>query len=150
MLLWSENGLQAQPTVKGQTMHTIEIDFDVFKELTTRRANEDVTYNDVLRELLHLGPARRETRPVDGTSEGQAWRVKGVLFPDGTAFRAKYKGETHTGQVEDGALKVNGRPYDSPSAAAVSITGAPVNGWTFWQAKLPGQADWRVIDGFRN
>ena len=35
-------------------MTTIEIDFDVFKELTIRRTTESVTYNDVLLELLGL------------------------------------------------------------------------------------------------
>ena len=35
-------------------MRTIEVDFDVFKALTARRANEAVTENDVLRSLLGL------------------------------------------------------------------------------------------------
>jgi hypothetical protein len=30
----------------------IGVDFEVFKELTARRASESVTYNDVIRELL--------------------------------------------------------------------------------------------------
>jgi len=34
-------------------MPFIEIDFDVYKALTARRPSEDVTENDVLRQLLH-------------------------------------------------------------------------------------------------
>jgi len=37
-------------------MAAIEIDFDVFKELTQRRRDESVTYNDVIRALLGWQP----------------------------------------------------------------------------------------------
>ena len=37
-------------------MQPIEIDFEVFKEITVRRKNEGITPNDVLRELFGLGP----------------------------------------------------------------------------------------------
>ena len=36
-------------------MVTIDVDFDVFKAITNRRADESVTNNDVLRALLKLG-----------------------------------------------------------------------------------------------
>lgn len=35
-------------------MHTIEVDFEVFKQLTVRRATEEVSCNDVIRERLNL------------------------------------------------------------------------------------------------
>lgn len=130
-------------------MHTIEVDFDVFKELTVRRATEDVTSNDVLRALLDLEPAEK-TKIVTGTADGKgAWWVKGVVFPEGTEFRARYKGQIHWGKVQNGALIVHSKRYNSPSAAAVAITGGPVNGWNFWQARLPGQSEWQVIAGLR-
>ena len=31
-------------------MHTIGVDFDVYKQLAVRRATEEVAYNDVIRE----------------------------------------------------------------------------------------------------
>jgi hypothetical protein len=132
-------------------MRTIEVDFDVFKALTQRRPAESVTENDVLRELLGLPPASRNplsahmpTAIVPPLEPG-AWVSKGVRFPAGTEFRAHYKGETHLARVEKGALVLNGQRYDTPSAAAMSITGSPVNGWTFWECRVPGSAAWQMI-----
>lgn len=128
-------------------MPTIDVDFDVFKAITLRRPSEDVSENDVLRQLLGL-PAQKyavhKTTPQPGD-----WVTKGVRFPVGTEFRASYKGETHLARVEGGALVLSGKRYDTPSAAAMSITGSPVNGWTFWQARLPGQAGWKLIKSLR-
>jgi len=131
-------------------MRTIDVDFDVFKALTARRPSEEVSENEVLRGLLGL-PAKKplasqSATPALGTDE---WVTKGVRFPSGTEFRARYKGQTYLGKVENGALVWNGHRFDSPSAAAVSITKAPTNGWTFWECRLPGQASWQVIKGLR-
>jgi hypothetical protein len=35
--------------------------------------------------------------------------------------------------VVSGGIKLRGRVFDSPSGAARFITGAPVDGWTFWR-----------------
>ncbi|MEK6592447.1 MAG: DUF2924 domain-containing protein [Pseudomonadota bacterium] len=87
--------------------------------------------------------------PAPGGSAPGDWATKGVRFPAGTEFRANYKGQTHLARVESGALVLNGRRYDTPSSAAMSITGNPVNGWTFWGCRLPGQASWRIIKALR-
>jgi hypothetical protein len=135
-------------------MRTIEVDFDVYKALMLRRPNESVTENDVLRELLGLppaAPARDTLQPGSAAalSEPGAWITKGVRFPAGTEFRAHYKGETHLARVQIGALVVYGQRYDTPSAAAMAITGSPVNGWMFWECRLPGQAGWQMITALR-
>jgi len=129
-------------------MPTIQVDFDVFKALTMRRASEEVTENDVLRQLLGL-PAHKGASTQPGASAPGDWITKGVRFPAGTEFRATYKGQTYLGRVEGGALVLSGKRFDSPSAAAVSITRNPVNGWRFWQARLPGQAGWKIIESLR-
>jgi hypothetical protein len=131
-------------------MNTIEIDFDVYKALTLRRASEEVTHNDVLRELLKLGPKNgtRSTPPSPPQVEGD-WETKGIRFPAGTEFRASYKGRTILGRVEGAALVVNGQRFDSPSAAAMSITGNAVNGWTFWECRIPGKNSWQMIKSVR-
>lgn len=129
-------------------MRTIEVDFDVFKALTLRRPSESVTENDVLRELLGLPTQRQAAATAAGPAPGD-WIAKGVRFPAGTEFRANYKGQTWLARVESGALVLNGKRYDSPSAAAMAITHINVNGWNFWECRLPGQASWSLMKGLR-
>lgn len=125
-------------------MRTIEVDFDVFKALTMRRPSESVSENDVLRELLGLPTHRQSTALAAGPAPGD-WVTKGVRFPLGTEFRAVYKGQTFLGRVDAGALVVNGARFETPSAAAMSITQNNVNGWNFWECRFPGQSTWVVI-----
>jgi len=129
-------------------MRTIEVDFDVYKALTLRRSSEDVTENDVLRELLKLPPKRQSTASTRGSEPGD-WVAKGVRFPPGTEFRANYKGQTYMARADNGALVLNGERFDTPSSAAMSISKGPVNGWTFWECRLPGQASWQMISTLR-
>jgi hypothetical protein len=129
-------------------MRTIEVDFDVYKALTLRRPSEDVTENDVLRQMLGL-PSRKALPGATAPAAAGDWVTKGVRFPAGTEFRATYKGQTYLGRVEGGALVLNDKRYDTPSAAAMSISDSPVNGWTFWEARLPGQAGWKMIKSLR-
>ena len=129
---------------------TIEVDFDVYKALTARRETEATTYNDVLRRLLNLGQA--PTQPVTNPSAAASsddWFTKGVRFPAGTDFRAKYKGELHFGRVESGHLVVNGQTSQSPSEAAALITRNNVNGWDFWECRLPDGNIWQPINALR-
>ena len=129
-------------------MRTIEVDFDVFKALTMRRPSEDVSENDVLRELLGLPRKKGPVAPPPGPAPGD-WITKGVRFPAGTEFRAHYKGQTYLARVEAGALTLDGKRHDSPSSAAVEVTGSAVNGWRFWEARLPGQVGWKIIESMR-
>ena len=132
-------------------MAEIAVDFEVFKELTSRRRTEDMTENDVLRELLGLtkGLQKAITASAVAESGGVAWVSKGVSFPHGTQFRATYKGQQHSALVKDGALVMNGKRFTSPSAAAVAITGNPVNGWRFWECLAPGSVKWKLAADLR-
>ncbi|MGQ0659020.1 MAG: hypothetical protein ACT4NU_13205 [Chromatiales bacterium] len=131
-------------------MYTIEVDFEVYKQLTNRRATEDVTCNDVIRELLGLGkPKPFSTALAASQVARDDWITKGVRFPGGTEFRATYKGQTYAARVEGGKLVLNGKSYDSASAAAVSITNNPVNGWRFWESRPPGKSSWQLIESLR-
>ena len=152
--------------MEGEDNVNIEIDFDVFKAITMRRASEAVTPNDVLREVFKLPPSENAPAPsappaqktpqslppidtnqsVGGSGD---WVTKGVRFPQGTEFRARHKGVTHCAKVGGGALVLNGKWFDSPSAAAVSITNNSVNGWIFWECRLPGESSWKLISSLR-
>lgn len=131
-------------------MTMIDVDFEVFKELTVRRRSEAMSENDVIREALGLKqPAGRPTPSTPVDVSGIPWVSKGVSFPNGTEFRATYKGQLHRAIVKNGALEMNGRRYSSPSAAAVAITGNAVNGWRFWECLQPGTAKWRLLADLR-
>ncbi|HXH49681.1 MAG TPA: hypothetical protein VNM47_10065 [Terriglobia bacterium] len=126
-------------------MQQIEIDFDVFRELTNRRKTEDVTYNDVIRGLLGLRKAPKPT--VNG---GKPWVVSSTSFPVGSQLTVSYKGKDYSGTVKDGKLELeDGRRFSTPSAAAVHITGRNVNGWRFWKCKLPGASQFVLIERLR-
>ena len=126
-------------------MNTIEVDFDVYKQLTLRRETEHVTYNDVVRGLLGLKAATAS----EAGSSADDWIVKGVRFQAGTELRATYKGKTFTGRVQSGGFMLNGQRYDSPSPAAMSVTDSAVNGWRFWECRLPGTSSWQLLESFR-
>lgn len=132
-------------------MQTIEIDFEVFKALTALRETESTTYNDVIRNILGLEASNQMVPASERSSDAAPgdWMSKGVRFPQGTDFRTTYMGREHLGRVEDGALVVKGQPYDSPSAAARAVTGTSVNGWNFWECRLPGQTGWQQIARLR-
>ncbi|MBL8527774.1 MAG: DUF2924 domain-containing protein [Burkholderiales bacterium] len=130
-------------------MYPIEVDFEVYKQLTVRRTTEDISYNDVIRELLGLKQPKATGSPPPAPGGQDDWVTKGVRFPVGTEFRATYKGQTHTARVEAGGLALNGSRYDSPSAAAVAITSNAVNGWRFWECRLPGKSTWQSIESLR-
>ena len=129
-------------------MPTIEVDFDVFKALTARRPAEDVTENDVLRQLLRLPPRTAPAEQSDSPGP-EDWVTKGVRLPVGTELRATYKGQTYLARITSGALVFDGKRFNSPSAAAMAITRNPVNGWTFWECRLPGQGRWRSLKDLR-
>ncbi len=127
-------------------MASIDVDFDVFKELTVRRASESVTYNDVIRDLLGIGRAT----PISIQTHGNGIVLKGVHFPEGTQFRVTYKGRHYAARVQNGRwVGSDGVPRNSPSDAAHAITGNNVNGWRFWEAKRPSDTEWRIMDQLR-
>jgi DUF2924 family protein len=125
-------------------MVSVDVDFEVFKELTSRRRSEDMTENDVMREILGISkPANSSPAAGAINTGGTAFVSKGVSFPHGTEFRATHKGQHYPAFVKNGALVLNGKRFTSLSAAAVSITGNPVNGWRFWECLPPGAAKWK-------
>lgn len=126
-------------------MVALDVDFDVFKALTNRRATEDHTYNDVLRELLDLeiNPPASPEKKVSG------WSWKGVFLPNGTELRANFRGKLVTAKIENDQWVQDGKSYNSPSAAAYAVTNYGINGWWFWTAKRPNDASWSQLGTFR-
>jgi len=131
---------------------SIDIDFDVYKELTIRRKTHEMTENDVLREMLGLSRTKSSKTQSNGTAQnsvGVPWVWKGITFPHGTEFRAEYSGRKYYAKVEDGAIVYEGKRFKSPSPAARAVTGTSVNGWTFWKCKMPGKNTWVSMSELR-
>ena len=129
-------------------MAMIEVDFEVFKEITARRETEEMTPNDVLRSLLGL-----DTRPSGAGSTTTAlkgWSYKGILFPNGTEFKASYKGTMYLANVTADQLMLDGKVMNSPSEAAMAITRTAVNGWTFWKCRFPESRRWQKLSSLRS
>lgn len=131
---------------------TIEIDFDVFKEITVRRQSPEVSENDVLRELLNLGKATVAASPnLDNTNDsvGADWASKGVILPHGTELRTNFNGRVYVAKIDDGGILYEGKKYTTVSAAAEAITGYQTNGWTFWECKAPRKNGWITMKNLR-
>jgi hypothetical protein len=124
----------------------ITVSFPTFKALTALRPDEATTYDDVIRKLLGLEVASHKSTVA---TDRAPWVYKGVEFPHGTEFRAVYKGRSFTAHIEDGKWIQNGVQRGSPSEAAHAITSTNINGWNFWQARLPGESHWRDLKSFR-
>ena len=123
----------------------IEIDFDVFKSLTSLRRSESHSFSDVIRELLKL-PASTTDGGASRASQA-AGRVLGKRFlPDGTELRATYKHRLYKLHIEGGQL-VNdeGRVFSSASSAASVVTKTSVNGLNFWEVRRPGDVSWTKL-----
>ena len=71
-------------------------------------------------------------------------------FPEGTKFRATYKGKTYLAEIRGGTwVGDDGIVRRSPSDAAGAISGTNVNGWRFWHAQIPPSEDWHRLDEFK-
>jgi hypothetical protein len=102
-------------------------------------------YNDVIRAALKL------PRPAKAAANGgKAWAVSDAGIPEGSEFRANYKGKIYSGAVRNGHLELNdGSRFSTPSAAAGYITKTNVTGWRFWRCKLPGQSEYVLFERLR-
>jgi hypothetical protein len=137
-------------------LRPIEIDVEVFRFLEGRRTSFAQTHNDILRDLAGL-PAVKTTPAIetrDACDQG-SWSWKGVTLPNGTKLRMSYNGQTHSGEIVQGAWYVGGAIYRTPSAAAGSVArskkGSPVSldGWEYWEIKKPDSDRWTPIDKLR-
>ncbi|MGA2075437.1 MAG: GIY-YIG nuclease family protein [Terriglobia bacterium] len=64
-------------------------------------------------------------------------------------LRGRSRGKTLQASVrDDGTIRLQGKVYHTPSAAAVAATGYQVDGWDFWKyERAPG--DWVRLDELR-
>jgi len=137
-------------------LRPIEIDVDVYRFLESRRTSFTQSHNDILRAIAELKPIT--SSPPNAASNGNdhgGWSWKGVTLPNGTKLRMSYNGQTHSGEVVQGAWHVGGAIYRTPSAAAGGVArskkGARVSldGWGYWEIKKPDSDRWIPIEKLR-
>jgi hypothetical protein len=61
-------------------------------------------------------------------------RALAQVLPHGVPLVAVFKKRQYRARArKDGRVRVNGKLYDSPSAAATAVRKKPTNGWSFWR-----------------
>jgi hypothetical protein len=141
----------------------IEIDFEVFKALTAQLTSEADSYNEVIRRLLSLPSTSLAPRfgeidlpGIPAIQQGLGGQTVGawfsnVFFPDGTQFRATYKGKTYRAKIINAQwIDEFGIVRTSPSDAASAISQNNVNGWRFWFVRRPQDDDWQRMDALKS
>jgi hypothetical protein len=136
----------------------IEVTLEVWKEIIQLYRSEKSTENEVIRELLDFYHGKNVLNTESlALPEKASWSNQGVTLPDGTVLRrvlsekTRYgeKGEVFSGIVLNGAIVIDGKSYNTPSAAAFAVTDYGVNGWDFWEVKLPGASKWVSLHTLR-
>ena len=123
-------------------MPMIEVDFESFKEITSRRRSEGMTEGDVVREALGL------SKPPYASS-GTAWHSEGVSFAPGTKLRHVFRGgKTITAEISEDGVVSNGQCFKGLSPAAAYGAGHQANGWQFWEVQL-SDGRWVKADTLR-
>lgn len=128
----------------------IDVDFEIFKALTALRENEADTYNAVLRRVLNIPDHTVRLGDIAQPNPRFGVWFGNIHFPEGTKFRATYKGKTFTAEIRDERwIDGDGIARNSPSEAAGAISGTNVNGWRFWFAQRPGETEWHSLADIR-
>lgn len=133
---------------------------DALRELgqlpTLSSALEEVGAKPNRKGLFGSGQTRRNVPPTGEEPRGLLSRYVGgvwfsnVHFPEGTKFRATYKGQSYVAEIRDGRwIGADGMARNSPSEAASAISNTNVNGWRFWQVQMPGDPSWRKLDDLK-
>lgn len=136
-------------------MRMIEIGFEVHKKIELERMSFSESPNDVLMRLLSLCAEKGPQSERKSTSEGRTWSGKGVSLPHGSEVRMDYNGRQHSGRIDDGKWVFGAQEYDSPSAAASGQAETKqgkktrLDGWKYWEVRLPNEAKWVLLRTLR-
>lgn len=139
-------------------LRQIEIDFDIHQLIEMEKKGFDEPDWQALRRLLKLPPAANwPSNDLPPRPTGKPWEEDGVKLPHGTPVRMEYdRGkQIYEGVIKDGKWVINGRVFESPSGAASELAvtkkgkSTKLNGWIYWQVKLPGETKWILLKDLR-
>lgn len=84
-------------------------------------------------------------------ADARDWQFGGVRLPEGTRLEKWYGGQKYEAEIRDGSIWFDGVPYQSPSAAAMVITGGSnVSGWNFWRYFDPQDGEWKKLSSLKS
>jgi Mrp family chromosome partitioning ATPase len=88
-----------------------------------------------------LAPSGRDPMPPTTELPAQALGdlVEAGLLRHDAELVARTSRREHVARLEGEQVNLNGKRYNSLSAAATSITGRATDGWTFWQTRVNGE-----------
>lgn len=112
-------------------MYTIEVDYSVYRKLILLRDTEDVSFNEIINNLLNKQDNKNRTHQ-DSRQTKRPFITKKTYFPHGTRFTGATNGQKFETVVDNGCLLFNGKQFHSFSSAGVAACGHSVNGWSFW------------------
>lgn len=135
---------------------SIEIDFDIHKMIEAERRSFSEQPYLALRRLLKLPDLEAAVESV--STIGVPWQEERVVIPHGSLARMEYGrgSQVYEGQFLDGALVVAGQRFKSLSAAASAVartkdgSKASLNGWKYWEVKLPGSDHYQQMEHLRH
>ncbi len=146
-------------------MIKIDIDDEVWKELQKRAIPFEDTPNSVLRKLLGLEDADKKNSITEIASKiskiSEPIKLPTLIstvqveppniigFLEGKRLWKRFKGKDYFAEVKNGKFIIDDKAFDSPSRAAMYITGTFVNGWLFWKYNDPNNNQWLPIDKLR-
>jgi len=117
-------------------MRTIRISEQVYKEIA-KRGEFGETPNDVLERVFKITKIKPRS-------------LRRSLFPPNyTECRFNRNGEYVYGMIENGELILSIGSYSAFSTAAKALTGTSLNGWLYWEIKLPNENQWILADNWR-
>lgn len=117
-------------------MRTIRISEQVYKEIANRGKFGE-TPNDVLERVFKITRTERQNHR------------RGLLPANNTECRFNRDGEYVYGRIKNGELILSIGSYSSFSTAAKALTGKSLNGWLYWQIKLPHEDQWILANSWR-
>lgn len=148
-------------------LQKIDIDWDIHRLIEAERKGFEEPPYLALRRLLGLPSVDPAARPAGAPAstaapvplgEGKSWREDGVEVPHGAHARMRYLrgSQVYEGQFLDGQLVVDGHRFETLSAAAIALAvtrkgeKTSLNGWNYWEVKMPGATQWTSLKSLRD
>lgn len=140
-------------------LQKIDIDWDIHRMIEGERRGFNEPQYVALRRLLKLPELDAVTDiSLMQEAEGVVWHEDGVSVPHGSLARMSYQRgrQVFEGRFLEGRLVVNGKSFDSLSAAANALAETKegkktqLNGWNYWEARFPGETHWRSLKEMRD